>query len=372
MARIKTTDLVERVRSLSSPRYDRTGFTRLVRAAGLLMLVFLSGTVGYYIIGGGEYTLLTCAYMTVITLTSVGFGEVIPISDFPERVVFTIVLLVLGMGMALYFVSQLTAFIVDGELRDIIFFNRMRRQILKIENHFIIAGVGSTGLYVLQEVIQSGRTCLVIDQRAEWLDEMSEQILERYGVQVPFIVGDATEDSVLREAGIERAVGIVFALGNDRDNLFATISARSLSPTTRIVTRGENPQSKQKFERAGATSTIFTNALGGLRMAAEVIRPEVTGFLDLMMSDHGEVRRIEELEIKEESPIVGKTLREANLRQHTDALIVAVYDQASAEYTFNPGPDCTLSAHTKLIVLTLVKDVPKLEAILSGGRDLTY
>ena len=94
--------------------------------------------------------------------------------------------------------------------------------------------------------------------------------------------------------------------------------------------------------------------------------------IDLMMSDHGEVRRIEELEINEESPLVGKTLREANLRKHTDALIVAVYDQASAEYTFNPGPDCKLSARTKIIVLTLIKDVPKLEAILSGRGDLAY
>jgi voltage-gated potassium channel len=183
---------------------------------------------------------------------------------------------------------------------------------------------------------------------------------------VPYIVGDATEDHTLQEAGIDRALGIVFTLGNDRDNLFATISARSLNPNMRIVTRGENPQSEQKFLRAGATSIIFTNVLGGMRMAAEVIRPEVTGFLDLMMHDHGEVRRIEELRIPKGSSIVGKTLREANLREHADALVVAIYDITCGEYTFNPGPNQKLTEDTKIIVLTLVKDVPKIEKLLRG------
>ncbi len=358
---------MKRMRLLSSRRADGHSLSRLLRAAGLLFGIFVAGTLGYYVICEQQYDLLTCAYMTVITLTTIGFGEVIPITGHPERVILTISLVILGMGMMLYFVSQLTAFVVDGELRDLLFNRNMQKQINKLDGHFIIAGIGSTGQHVLGEILRSNRSCILIDSNLERLEQLVEELEDEYHRTVPFIVGDATEDHTLEEAGIERATGIVFTLGNDRDNLFATITARSLNPKMRIVTRGENPQSEQKFLRAGATSVIFTNVLGGLRMAAEVIRPEVTGFLDLMMHDHGEVRRIEELKIPEGSRIAGRTLREANIRKHADALVVAVYDMHEDEYIFNPGPDYKLTVNSKIIVLTLIKDVPKIEKLLQGG-----
>jgi voltage-gated potassium channel len=193
-------------------------------------------------------------------------------------------------------------------------------------------------------------------------------VSEDLGAEIPYVVGDATDDDTLIEAGIDRAVGIVFALGNDRDNLFATLSARGLNSKIRIITRGENPSSEEKFKRAGATSVIFTDALSGLRMATEVMRPEVTGFLDLMMRDHGEIRRVEELDIPPDSPLIGRTIREANLRRHTDALIVATHDRLTDDYTWNPGPDQKLDRNTKLILLVLVKDIPKIEALLRGRK----
>ncbi len=358
--------LISRVRNLSSRKADRHALSRLLRAAGLLLAVFIVGTLGYYFLCEGEYDLLTSAYMTLITLTTIGFGEVIPVTGYPDRIALTMVLVIMGMGIMLYFVSQLTAFVVDGDLRDMLFRRKMNKQINKLNNHFIISGIGSTGQHVLDEIIRSNRPCVLIDSNVERIESLVEDIEHNYERQVPYIVGDATEDHILEEAGIERAQGIVFTLGNDRDNLFATITARSMNQKVRIVTRGENPQSEQKFLRAGATSIIFTNVLGGMRMAAEVIRPEVTGFLDLMMHDHGEVRRIEELDIPESSPLIGKSLKQANLRKHTDALIVAVYNKTNREYTFNPGPNCQFNAETKLIVLTLVKDVPKIEALLAG------
>ena len=363
---VANSSLIARVRAISSRRADSHALTRLLRAAGLLLFIFLAGTVGYYVICRGEYGWLTCAYMTLITLTTVGFGETIPVTGHPERMVLTIGLVILGMGIMLYFVSQLTAFVVDGELRDMISQRSMRKDINKLSNHFIIAGMGGTGRHVLDEILKSDRACLLIDHSPETLAVMLEKIEHVHQRSVPSIVGDATEDHVLMEAGIERAQGIVFTLGTDRDNLFATITARSLNPDLRIVTRGENPRSEQKFLRAGATSIIFTNVLGGMRMAAEVIRPEVTGFLDLMMHQHGEVRRIEELEIPPHSPLAGKTLREADLRAHADALVVAIYDRAQDAYKFNPGPNCALEAGNKLIVLTLIHDVPKIEKLLRG------
>lgn len=300
--------------------------------------------------------------MTVITLTTVGYGEVIPIQHDPILKTFTIFLIVTGMGAVLYFVSSMTAFIVDGELRDYIRKKRMSGMIEDLEDHFIIAGTGETGHYVLTEMVKSRRPCVVVDTNLDAINSA----LEALGKDIPYIVGDATEDEILREAGIERASGVVFSLGNDRDNLFATITARRLGPDLRIVTRGEDPRAEQKFLMAGATSVIYTNVLGGMRMAAEVVRPEVTTFLDIMMRDHGEYRSIEELGVPEGSSVVGMTVRDLNIREKADALIIAVHE--GDDYHFNPGPEYKFKSGSKLIVLALLEDIPKIERLLRRGR----
>jgi voltage-gated potassium channel len=238
----------------------------------------------------------------------------------------------------------------------------MKKRIDELEDHFIIAGIGNTGEYVLDEMVHSQRDCLVIDSNHDRLEDVHEE----HDIDFPYIVGDATDDSVLIEAGVERADSLVCSLGSDRDNLFVTISARSLNDDLRIVTRGYQPESEQKFKMAGASSVIYTNVLGGLRMAAEAIRPQVTTFLDLMMQDHGHYRRVEELNIPHDSPLVGKEIRNAGIRENTDALIIAVYEESNDEYIFNPGPTYQLTGDTKLIVLTLIEDLERLESMIQG------
>ena len=354
--------LKKRLSVLNGAEHDAIMGARLARAAGLLGVIFLFGTFGYYIIGEGQYDLLTCAYMTIITLTSVGFTEAIEITGHEDRVIFTMVLVILGMGVMLYFVSTLTAFIVDGDLRDILYTRRMKKKIEALEGHYIVAGLGDTGRYVLREMLQQKQPVLLIERDYEQYSSVTAE----YEDELPFVIGDATDDLILMKAGIERASGVVFSLGNDRDNLFATLTARGLNPDITIVTRGERSQSEQKFKHAGATSVIFTNQLGGMRMAAEVLRPEVTSFLELMMQDHGETRRIEELDIPAKSPLIGAKLRQVPLRKHTDALVIAVHDVESDDITFNPGPDHIFGEGDLLVVLALLKDIPKIEKILRG------
>jgi voltage-gated potassium channel len=354
----------EWVNSVSSRTHHSQTLYQLLRASGVLMIIFLIGTIGYYIIGGGQYTMIDCAYMTVITLTTVGYGEIIPIAGHQGAELFTIGLIVLGMGAFLYFVSTMAAFIIEGELLDLLWRRSLDRKISQMSGHFVIAGVGNTGSYVLSEVIGSKRDCVVIDR-----DEQSVLALfEEVGAEVPFIEGDATDDDTLIKAGIERASGVVFSLGNDRDNLFATISARRLNPKAAIVTRGEDPGAEQKFLMAGATSVIFTNVLGGMRMAAEVLRPEVTTFLDLMMVDHDHYRMVEELPVPADSPLVGKMLRDLGIRPHSDALIIAVWDTEDRDYHFNPGPNYVIPPEAKLIILTLMEDVPLIEHLIRTGE----
>jgi len=267
------------------------------------------------------------------------------------------------MGSFLYFVSTLTAFVVEGELMDILWRRKLDKRIKQLSGHVIVAGLGSTGSYVLPEVAGSNRDVVLIDLDSHVIDRMLDEI----GLDVPFLEGDATDDDLLETAGIRRAAGVVFSLGNDRDNLFATISARRLNPDLVIVTRGEDPRAEQKFMMAGATSVIYTNVLGGMRMAAEVLRPEVTTFLDLMMADREHYRTVEELPVPPASPLVGRPIRDLGIRPMSDALVIAVWDSADGEYHFNPGPDYEIPPDSKLIVLTLVDDVPALEKLIKEG-----
>lgn len=353
--------IIQRVKTFISglPSSEHLMSFRLLRVAGLLIGVIIAGTLTYYMLCKGQYDMLTCAYMTVITVTAVGYGEIIPITGHADRIVLTMALAIIGMGIMLYFVSTLAAFIVDGELRTLLKSNRMKRRLQEIKGHYIVAGLGSLGVHVLEELQNSKQCCVVIESNEQVIEDLKDK-------NILYIIGDATEDAVLQMANIEHAAGLIITLGNERDNLFTTISARGLNSGMRIITRGEDPSSRQKFERAGANSVIYTNVLGGLRMASEVLRPHVTSFLDLMLRDSGHVRRIEQFSIPMDSPLVGKPLRDTGFRQHTDALIVAIHE--TENYIFNPGPAHILRADSKIIVLTLVDDIPTLEAIVAGSQ----
>lgn len=330
-------------------------------ATGSVLAVFLFGSAGYYIIGDGQWSVFDCVYMTVITLTTVGYREAVPVEGNETAQLFTILLLVMGMGVVLYFVSALTAFIIEGELNHIVKRRRMKRQIERLSQHYVVCGLGNTGEHVLKELLQSGAPLVVIERSQEAVEHV-EQVV---GKKLIYLIGDATEDDLLREARIEHAIGAVISLGNDRDNLFCTISARTLNPKLRIVTKGADPRSEQKFMKAGADRVVFTAQIGGIRMASEVLRPYVLTFLDLMLRDAERNLRIEELALEERSPIVDKTLAEANLRRHAEILVIAVRDQETGRYTYSPPPSFLMKPHHLLIVLGDVEEIKKLRRLVA-------
>lgn len=337
---------------------------RIIRATGLVIIVFAVGTLGYYVLSPPSYSFLDSAYMTTITLTTVGFGETIEVEHDPVMQVYTIVLIILGSGAVLYFASTVIEFVVSREFQKILDVRKQRKKIDKLDNHFIVAGLGNTGEYVLNEVHRSARDCVVIDHNLDRIEEVRGELAFGF----PYVLGDALDDENLLEAGLERADALICSLGNDRDNLFVTISADHLIDDLKIITRGNDPASEEKFYKAGATSVIYTNVLGGRRMAAEAIRPEVTTFLDLMMReeerDHS--RRVEEIPIPDGSPLIGQTIADTGIREYTDALIIAVYDERQGEPIFNPASDYEMDTNTELIVLTLLEDVETIEAIVRG------
>lgn len=331
---------------------------RLMWIAALGMGGLLVASGGYYWLTGGEYDFLLCVYMTIITVTTVGFSEVFPITGDPALELYTITVILLGMGAVLYFSSSLTAFLVSGQLMALFRQNRMKKELDKLEDHVIIAGVGTVGRHVVEEMVLSKRTCVVIDRAQDKL----ENALRDH--DVPFIVGDASDEEVLRRAHIERARSIILSLSDDRENLFATITARTLNTDIRIIARGQDQRSRNKFKMAGADSVIYTNVIGGVRMASESIRPSATTFMDLMIQDRDHPRRIDELLLPPGSRWIGKTIRELNIRRVSDALIVAVHDTDNDEYHFNPGPSFELAANSTLVVLAQVEDLATLRAHL--------
>jgi len=339
-------------------------YRRLVSAFMFLMTVVGIGSVGLHYLGGGRWEFWDCFYMTVITLSTVGFGETLSDMNAVEGARgFTVMLIVLGSGTLLYFASSLTAFIVEGDLMGALKRNRMQKQIDALSNHIVVCGVGSTGIHILEEMVATETPFVAIDIDEDRLGKLDEDLP---GVELLSVTGDATDDHILERAGIVRARGIISALHDDKDNLFVTVTARALNSRARIIAKAVEPSAGPKLTRAGADAVVSPNRIGGMRMVSEMIRPRVVQFLDLMLRDRERNMRIEELPIPDDSSIVGATLRETDIRQHTDALVIAVRD-AEGAFLYNPPPGTTLRKGMTLVVLAETSEYRKLRAGIEEG-----
>lgn len=346
-----------------SPRRALT--RRLFTAATVLALVLVFGATGYHQMGGGHWSWGDCFYMTVITLSTVGYGETLPGFDTVGLArPWTVGLILLGSGTLVYFVSTFTALIVEGDLGGALRRNRMRKRVEGMKNHVIVCGVGTTGIHVVAELVATETPFVAIDTDVHRLERLQEEYGEK---RMHWVVGDATDDEVLRDAGIEHCRGVVSALHDDKDNLFVTVTVRALNPRTRIVAKAIEPSAVEKMRRAGADSVVSTNYIGGMRLVSEMIRPQVTQFLDQMLRDRSQNLRIEEVTVPDDSPLVGLQLRESAIRKESDVLVIAVRD-AGGEIVHNPPPSIVIRKGMTLIVLARTKDVIRLrEGVLSGA-----
>ena len=274
---------------------------RLKQVIALLLAVMLGGTIGYHLIEGWSF--FDAFYMTTITLATVGYGETHELSV-PGRV-FTIFLIFGGMGIILYGVTEMTAFIVEGEMTGLLRRRRLTNEIAKLSGHYIICGAGRTGLNVLEELRRTSRKAVAIDTDADVIRKLWQQ-------NVFALEGDATQDAILQSAGIERAEGLCTALRNERDNLFVVITARGLNPKLRIISSIQDPNSREKFLRSGANGTVNAHFIGGLRLASELMRPDTVSFLDLMLRDRSHMR-FDDLRLASHSRFVGKTVADCDV-----------------------------------------------------------
>lgn len=335
---------------------------RIRLALALLGVLLVVGTAGYRIIVGG--TLLECFYMTFITLTSVGYGEVLPGLDHSALGrVFTMVLIAMGVGVSVFLVSTLTAFLVEGEILDMLRRRTMDKAIAKLSGHVVVCGAGTTGMHVVSELIAVGEPLVVMD-----LDPDKLQRAIGYS-NVPTVVGDAADDESLRRAGVERAAAVVVCLGSDKDNLFVTMSARQMNEHARIVARGVDLAMRERLIKAGASAVVFPNQVGGLRLVSELLRPHVVDFLDTMLRAHptdARIWRIEEIEIPVGSFAVGKRLGELDIARRTGLPVLALTWSDARPVTYYPGPDTVLEAGCSLVVLAERYQVKQLRELIQG------
>jgi len=313
--------------------------------------VFIIGSVGYYTIFSGDQTLLDCAYMTVISLTTVGYGEVIQITGNPVAQIFTMFLITFGMGIILYGISTLTAILIEGELSDILRKNKMKKTIMKLSGHYILCGGGETGRPLLSELIKNHEPVVLIETEKTLIDRSISIIPD-----LLYIEGDATEDQNLINAGIEKAAGIIISLPSDKDNLYITMTARMLNTNIRIISRVTNQKIEPKLRKAGADGVVSPNFIGALRMASEMIRPTAVDFLDQMLRSGDGNLRIHDLKISDQSDFRGKTLMASNLKNRFNLLVLGT-KAPDGEITFNPPPDYRLEQGTTLILMGDIKNI---------------
>lgn len=325
-------------------------YKRLLNVVAALTTVFLAGVLGYAIIEG--WSLFDSLYMTVITIASVGYGEVHPLS-FHGRL-FTIFLILCGSATLIYGLSILTAFIVEGELTDILRRRKMLKKISGLKGHFIVCGMSATGRYVIDELKKTGRTFLVIDR-----DPEKTKGLNAEGILT--IEGDATNDAVLQAANVTSAGGLLTTLHADSDNLFVVVTARGLNPSLKIVAKAINEESERKLRQVGADSVVMPNFIGGLRMASEMIRPSVVSFLDVMLRSQDATVRVEEITVPHGSPLVGRSLADSAILDTEGVTVVAICDGARA-YSFNPPRQRILVEGDVVIVMGVVENILRLKA----------
>jgi voltage-gated potassium channel len=305
---------------------------RFVHVVLLLAAVIAGGTIGFHIIEG--WSISESLYMTFITATTVGFGEVRPLSTAGR--VFTIGLLVMSIATVGYSVSIIFSYIFEGQIFRALKERRMARAISRMKDHYIICGYGDVGKAVASEFQRQKVSFVVIDRNPDEIKVVLE-------ADVPCILGDASDDEVLIEASIERAAGLISTFPDDESNVFIALSARQLNPGLTIVSQARDERSTGKLRKAGANRVISTPSIAGQRMAAIVMRPSVTQFLDVVMRSDDLDMRIEEIPIGAGSPMIGKTLKETGIGGHTGALVIGI-TKPGGRTSVNASETATLSS----------------------------
>ena len=294
--------------------------------------------------------------MTVITISTVGYGEVHPLSATGR--IFTIILIAGGVGGALFVLSAFVEYLLEGRFRTTLGRRQMKTKIAKLKDHFILCGYGRVGEEIARTFSEEGAPFVIIDSRQ---DNFAMAETEGYLC----LLGDATSDKVLIEAGIERARGLVAAVGSDADNTYITLSARGLRPDLFIEARANNKEAKTKLKRAGADRVVSPSSIGARRMAMLALRPAVADFIDTVTHRRGQELLMENIAIGDDSPLVGLTIKAIHRQVKTAILAIS---KKSGKLLANPPHDTTIEVGDRLIIMGTPEQLTALECFCKGGQ----
>ena len=329
------------------------------RTANLIVVVLLavflvaSGTVGYMVIE--EWPILDSVYMTMITLSTIGYGEVNPVSQSGR--IFTLILIVLGVGFFLYVIGNVVQFLVEGRIRLVLGRHKLDKQISQLNNHYIVCGYGRMGRAFCRYLIQRGLKFVVIEKNADRIPVMNTD-------HILYVVGEATIEENLLKAGIRRASNLIATLGTDADNVFLVLLAKGLKPDLYVVARASQNASKKPLDTAGADVVVSPFDIGARRMAHAILRPNVIRFLELAFADEDTDIHIEELTVAASSKLVDVTLQDSGIRHKYNLLILSIIKK-DGDMVFNPAADTIIGDGQKIIAVGSIDSLRKLEEVLN-------
>ncbi len=320
----------------------------------VLFLLFLVafGTTGYMLLL--DLSFLDGLYMTVITISTVGYTEVAEMTK-PAQA-FSIVLIVTSVGSVGFIVSRIGYFFKEGHLYEVWRKTKMEKNIQTMVNHYIICGSGETGKYIMNAFKNRAEKFVVIDKDQETIDELKE-------ADYNYIMGDATHEDVLKHAGIDKAAGLVASLSKDADNVFVVLTARQMNKDLNIVARAIEPNAHTKLKRAGADHTVSPNEIGGRKMAAMLLKPSITYFMDSIIHTEDITLDLEEIQVSPQSSLCDMPLKNARISTKTGLIVLAIRKEKNERFRFNPGAEEVLEANDKLIVIGQHEQIESLRSL---------
>lgn len=317
---------------------------KIIIAFSLLIGLLILGSIGYTILESSnptkDWSLLDAVFMTVITLTTAGH-TLMGMSD--RGRIFTIFLLIGGYGVFVYSVTIAIAFLIEGQLLHIFKQRKMIRSVEKLSDHYIVCGLGDTGIHVLEEMLKSDVNFVGIEADEERLEHLEETL------DFLYIEGDATDDDVLIRAGVKQAKGLVTCLSRDQDNLFVVISAKNLNPKIRVVSKAVENNSPDKLITAGADEVVLPDHIGGIRLASGILEPHLIDFISKMQQSRQTTRFAESI-VQDDSKLAGLPLRESYIQEETGLVVIALRSK-DGQYVYNPSGDWTIEAGDALFVI---------------------
>ena len=329
------------------------------RSANLILTILLAiclvalGTAGYVLIE--DWPILDSLYMTVITLSTIGYGEVNPVSQTGR--IFTLILIVMGVGFFLYVIGNVVQFLVEGRIRLILGRHKLDKQINQLSNHYIVCGYGRMGRALCRYLIQKGLKFVVLEKSSDRVPVLNTD-------HVLYVTGEATIEENLSIAGIKRASNLIASLGTDADNVLLVLLAKGLNPNLYVVARASQNASKKPLYTAGADVVVSPYDVGARRIAHAILRPNVIRFLEYAFSDESTDIHIEELPVSENSKLVDVTLKDSGIR-HSHNLIILSITQKDGGMTFNPSADTKIRAGERVIAVGKMRDLKRMEELLN-------